>query len=285
MQTSYQNLTISVITPCDSFNLAATMESGQVFNYTKFQDGIYLCVYQDNCALIGQDDSGSLNVLHLAGNSVEPWLLYFDLHLDYDAEFKKLDLDPFAQRCVDASEGIHILNQDPWEMCLSYIISQRNKIELISQIVKRISERFGTHIATVGGTPIYAFPTVAQLSSATSEELRECGVGFRDTYLIGFIKYVTENPGCIEDWRDLQFNALRNRLMQFTGIGPKVADCIALFGYHHLEAFPIDLWIQRIIDGAYNGNRTITSSFGNMAGVIQQYMFNYVRNMGGNYNL
>lgn len=280
---------ISSLKPVDSFDLAKTMESGQVFNYRKLGPYLYLVQIGERATIATQSEDGTLILACGIQEAQDVWVPYFDLEHNYDLELESLQLDDFATRCWEVSKGIHILKQDPWEMCISYIISQRNKIEHISGIVKTLSKTFGTELQDaeerLALQDIYSFPTFKQLESCSLESLRECSVGFRDRYILDFVRYVNKHPECIEGWRTLSYGELLQALMHHNGIGPKVANCICLFGYHHLEAFPIDLWIQRIISGVYKNDLDPTARFGSMAGVVQQYMFNYVRNHGGDYNI
>ncbi len=207
-------------------------------------------------------------------NSV--WVHYFDLENNYEKYLKTIeDLDgryDYLNKASRVSSGIRILNQDAFEMLISFIISQRNNIPRICASVEKLARTYGEQKQDkFTGMAFWTFPTEFSLP-ITSGEYAELGFGYRDAYLAGAVKAV-QNYG-IE-----AFNS-KEKVLSLKGVGEKVANCYCLFGLHQLGMFPVDVWIQRIIDNYFNGVIDITP-FEEFAGVAQQYMFYYERLTSG----
>lgn len=214
------------------------------------------------------------------------WVSYFDLARDYDSI--KASINPDDTYLMDAANyghGIRILKQDPWEAIISYIISQRRSIPSITTCVDRLSEKFGTRItAPALEAPFikplkdvyYSFPTIEQMNHATNEDLAEIGAGYRGPYIMAAIndfcsgKLTTDllYGACDEDLLAL--------LLNMHGVGIKVANCVMLFAFARTGRFPIDVWIQRIMDRYYGGSFD-ASKYPDTAGIMQQFMFYYER--------
>lgn len=276
--------TLCFITPVDGFDLQRSLTCGQAFNYYYLGNSMFCIKLLDYYTVITQTLDGTVVIQDTCKNTKDVWCPYLDLFIDYDKSLAGLALNEFESMSASYSEGIHILRQDPWEMCISYIISQRNKIENISNIVKRISGEVGKYLGTVNNGyqsfAIHAFPTIEELAKLSVSDLRSLSTGFRADYIYYFTQYVSKHPELLTQLGNLNHDDLVSALMCFDGIGPKVANCISLFGFHHTEAFPVDLWMERIINQKFNGVNP-ANRYGDMAGVIQQYMFNYVRNGSG----
>lgn len=273
---------ITQVHPDDNFSLAKTVTCGQCFRWHQISPNAFYGVHAGLKVIVMQLDDNSLIFSAPYFVTEEIWVPYFGLDENYSTAIAKLDLDPFARRATEASDGIHILRQDPWEMLISYIISQNNNIDNIGKTVDRIAEAVG-HPAN-GERPIhdvYAFPSPEELLSLSNAQRDELRLGFRYGYVFRAAEYVYTNKQFLKSLAELPTPHMLNALQHFNGIGPKVANCIALFGYHRMDAFPIDLHIQRIADEHYDGRIDI-APYGNYAGLIQQYMFHYTRNLGGN---
>lgn len=200
------------------------------------------------------------------------WQHYFDLNADYS--LYRTAINPNDSFLIDAAAygyGIRILYQDLWETTVSFIISQRKNIPAIQTCINALCCNYGTPLQTPHGIE-YAFPTPEQLHSAHS--LQGCALGYREKYVLAAAQQFSSGSISFEQLKSLSFSDARNRLLTLYGVGKKVADCIMLFSLHDIEAFPIDVWIQRIIDREYGGSFT-PPPYG---GVIQQYMFYYARN-------
>lgn len=203
------------------------------------------------------------------------WKEYFDLHTDYsqyqDCILKK---DVFLQKAAKYGHGLRILNQNPFEMLISFIISQRKSIPAIRTAIEKLSATFGELILTPTGEK-WAFPTPQRLADATIEQLQQCGLGYRAGYVKDAAQKVATGQLDLEALKSCTDSELLQQLQTVSGVGVKVASCVALFGYHRLQALPVDVWIQRVLEQEYAGKWP--KSYQKYAGVLQQYMFYYAR--------
>lgn len=203
------------------------------------------------------------------------WRHYFDLETDYRQYESAIDpADTYLQSAFAFGSGIHILNQDPWEMLITFIISQRKNIPAIRQTVEALSKKCGTCIDRQN--EIYAFPTPAQLSALTLSDLQSLSLGYRAKYIYETTKQVADGSLDLAQWNTLIDDDLHKMLLSCYGVGEKVANCVALFGYHRIGAFPVDVWIDRIQKTYYNGHFPVEKYEG-FAGIMQQYLFYYER--------
>ena len=191
---------------------------------------------------------------------------------------------------IEYGQGIRILNQDLWETIISFIISANNNIPRIKGIIERISKMYGDEII-YNEKSYYTFPTVEQLAKATVEDLRKLGLGFRDVRVYETTHMILEKRVDLETLeKEEDFNKVRETLLTLSGVGPKVADCILLFStLKRWEAFPIDVWVRRVMNELYIQNEDGTKvnktqiekiareKFGNLAGIAQQYLFYWKR--------
>ena len=214
------------------------------------------------------------------------WAPFFDLGRDYDAIVASINSDDtYLLDAASYGHGIRILKQDPWEALISYIISQRRSIPSITTCVDRLSEKFGnTIIAPSLEEPFvkplkgvyYSFPTVEQMSSASGEDLSEIGAGYRGPYIIAAINDFASGKLSSEILSSADDNKLSELLLNMYGVGIKVANCVMLFAFARTGRFPIDVWIQRIMDRYYGGSFD-ASQYPDTAGIMQQFMFYYER--------
>ncbi|MDR1391428.1 MAG: hypothetical protein LBI95_03655 [Holosporales bacterium] len=199
----------------------------------------------------------------------EIWYGYFDLQRDYKKvkeNIKRIN-DPYLTAAVNYGFGLRILQQDPWESIVSFIISQRNNIPRIIKIIDRLCEPYDGF-----------FPSPEDLFVYTEIDFRNLGLGYRAMYLVEITKAVINKKLEIEKIKNMNTKDSIEYLKNFIGIGDKVANCIALFGFSKIDAFPIDTWINRIISAHYNGHLDI-DRFKEYAGIVQQYMFFYQRSL------
>ncbi|MDR0679966.1 MAG: hypothetical protein LBF42_02965 [Puniceicoccales bacterium] len=197
------------------------------------------------------------------------WKDYFDFERDY-GEIKKLILkigDPYLNDAVEHGFGLRILRQDPWEVTVSFIISQRNNIPRIRNTIEKLCMPYGK-----------VFPAPQVLAKYTEEDFRAIGLGYRAKYLLNVARAVDSGEFDVKYLKALSYADAIKYLKRFNGIGDKVANCIALYGLHKLEAFPMDVWMRRIIGEQYGGNFD-TKRFPGYAGIVQQYMFFYERSL------
>ena len=196
---------------------------------------------------------------------------YFDMDGGYaQANAHLSQLDPTLSSAVQRFGGIHILNQDPFEVLLCFILSQNNNIARIRQMYARLSEVYGSSV----NEKWHAFPLAGEMAYATEEDLRKLGMGFRAPYLIDAIG----KHALLEQIPFLDFDKALELLMTIRGVGPKVGACILLYAFHRMEAFPMDTWMQKVMANWYPGKDS--TYFAPYAGIAQQYLFHYARTEG-----
>lgn len=201
------------------------------------------------------------------------WIPYFDLNRDYLAiknAIKKLH--PILKIAAEYAPGIHILNQDPWEVLCSFIISQNNNIPRIKGIIKRLCETFGDIISPAQ----YSFPNANRLACLNEGDFAPLRCGFRWKYILDAAQKIANKEIILDELKDLSIKTARKSLTKILGVGPKVAECTLLYGLHKLEAFPVDTWIRKAMHTFFPGRNP--EFFGEYAGIAQQYIFHYCRN-------
>ncbi len=204
----------------------------------------------------------------------------FGLDHDMRTIYSSIRTDPFMEQAVSALYGMRVTENMPWEATLCFLVSQFNNIKRIRGIIKNLINRFGKTIQAEGRI-VHLFPSPEAVAKASIGELMQCGAGFRARYIKSTALAFYKNPEYSE-LRGMEYSELKERLMELDGVGDKVADCILLFGYAKLEAFPIDVWIKRIVENIYFEGAEkkpaeihdfAHSKWGGYAGYAQQYLF------------
>ena len=280
------------------FNIKQILECGQCFRWERITDTNYIIVaYRRVIEVIQEGDTVTILNTNMKDFN-EVWKNYFDLDVNYEEVKEELSKDELLKKSVEFGYGIRILNQDPFEMLISFIISARNSIPSIMKTIKKISERWGDKIEYRGNI-YYAFPTPEQLREVTLEEIKDTGASFRSKYIIDTIAKVNsaieaKNNGTLNEElqqfdleyiKSLPVDECHKALQNFMGVGAKVADCIMLFSMGKHSAFPVDVWIKRAMihfylapDVSLNKIRVFgREKFGELAGLAQQYLFYYAR--------
>ena len=257
-------------------NIQKTFECGQCFRFIPDGDG-YSGVAFGRALHVTQDGDAVLLYGVRQPEYEEIWARYFDLDRDYDALSAAFCNDETLRTAYTFSRGIRILSQDPWETLCSFILSQNNNIPRIRKIIAALCEHFGTPIE---GTPFYAFPTAERLASAGTEGLARVRCGFRAKYVADAAEKVASGTLDLQALRNQPYEAAKAGLMTIYGVGTKVADCVLLFSLGFYEAFPIDVWVKKVIS-KYYGKSFDGSRFGAYAGIAQQYLFYYERSICG----
>ncbi len=276
-----------IIEQAVDFDIEQILECGQCFHFEKLEDKEYVIVAFAKLLHIKQIGNSVIFYNTSMNEYDNIWKKYFDMDIDYGViKQALLSKDDKLKNSVDAMGGIRLLNQEFFEMLLSFIISQNKQIPHIKKLVFHISERFGEYIGEINGKKYYAFPTPVALSRVTVEEWQELKTGFRAPYLYDAVKKV--NEGVVDENKLLQLDndALINSLKEIKGVGDKVANCIMLFSLGKRDAFPIDVWIKRIMEEMYFGKETkkeiiaayAKELYGEYGGYAQQYLFHYGRN-------
>ena len=268
------------------FSLSKIADSGQAFRIKMLDDTHCELVAYGRYLQIADIGEGSYAFSCSEKEFDSIWFRYFDLERDYSAIEKSIDPeDTYLVAAADFGRGIRILKQDIFETVISYIISQRRSIPSITTSVERISELCGRAIpAPVLCDPFikpskdvfHAFPAPSELASLPFDRLQDTGVGYRAPYIAqaaaGFADGMLD-PSSLEQLSD---DELYKALTAMYGVGTKVANCVMLFAFARTGRFPVDVWIQRIMDRYYGGSFD-TSPYPDTAGIMQQFMFFYER--------
>lgn len=284
IETNANNL---VITDQSDFMLSHIFDCGQCFRFNENADGSYTGTAFGRTIRISQSDDKI--ILHNTSpedfNNV--WFDYLNLGKDYSAIKKSLteDGDKVMLAAVEYGSGIRILNQDLWETMISFIISASNNIPRIKKIISLLCENFGDAHEFEGNT-YYSFPTPERIAELTLEELSVIRAGFRDKYILNCAKQVVAGEINLDEIKSMPTPQAKKALVNIWGIGNKVSDCILLFGLAREDAFPVDVWIKRVMEYCYFNNekqdiKVISAfadkKFGKLGGIAQQYLFFYAR--------
>ncbi len=265
-----------------NIDIKEILTSGACFRATIEEDGSVTNIMKDRVVNIKQEK----NVLTLKSsnydNLEEIIYEYFDLNRDYEKINKEVlknnkELSSMIKKC----KTYRILNQDSFEMCISYIISQNNNVKRISKSIEKLAEKYGRKIE-FNKKEYYLFPSYEDLKNISLEDLSTIKIGFRDKYIIDYLsKYEA-----LKEIHNLSTEEALHELLKVKGIGMKVASCILLFGYKRLDVYPIDTWVKQYISENYkikNDQKTIEKftkeKYGKYAGLIIQYMFHSQRNI------
>jgi N-glycosylase/DNA lyase len=214
------------------------------------------------------------------------WLRdYLQVDADLDSILRSFPPDEHITTAVRECSGLRLLKQDPWECLASFILSSTKQIVQIQQIVELLCERFGDPVAAPSGF-YFGFPDAHRLAEATERDLRDCKMGFRAPYLRETAQMVAAKEIDLDRLRSLSVEEARGELMRLPGVGRKIADCVLLFAYHFLDAFPVDVWVVKALRKLYFPRRSpaprrllkfTQTYFGPHAGYAQQYLFHYMR--------
>lgn len=252
----------------DDFNLLKTAECGQCFRFNQTGRNTFRTIAFNRVLDMNQSDPTHIEFSCDEKEFESIWKDYFDIDTNYSDIRSKIKDDPFLYECSLYGKGLRILKQDIWETVISFIISQRKSIPAIKTSVERLCELCGNQI----NDNCFAFPSPAQILSQDIDNLAACGLGYRLEYILEASRIFDDNPSLIPSLELLDDESLFNELKSIKGIGDKVASCIALFGFHRLNFFPKDVWINRALADKYpNGfDMKLYEPFN---GVIQQYIF------------
>ena len=274
-----------ILTKVKDFNIEQILECGQCFHFVKLKDMDYVSVAYDKALHIKQESDTVILYDTDMNDYNSVWKKYFDMDTDY-GKIKKY-LKENCKELTDAireKSGIRILRQDFTETLLSFIISQNKQIPHIKQIVAGISKEYGRLAGVVEGQEFYSFPKLEELLRITEDDFRSLKTGFRAPYLCDAISHLKE-WGEMESFADLSYEEAKNKLMTIKGVGDKVANCVLLFGLGYTSAFPVDVWIKRIMESIYFKEDTSKDKimdyakerFGEYGGYAQQYLFYFAR--------
>lgn len=261
----------------DDFDLEKIASCGQCFRAKAVDDGMFRFISGDHVIYIEKTGEHEFSVSCTEDEWKSIWVSYFDLNRSYSSlYYEERDKHDFVHKAMDCGRGLRVLRQNPWEMLVTFIISQRKSIPAISKSVEALSEKYGHMIKTEYET-IYSFPTPEELAGASEEELQACSLGYRVPYIVDAVQRVTSGSLDLKAIADYDDAELLNALQTVHGVGRKVANCICLFGYGRIACVPVDVWISRAVKEDCCGEDPFVL-FTDNAGIIQQYIFYYMKN-------
>ena len=254
----------------DDFDLKKIVDSGQCFRPREVETGLFRFIVGENILHIRERDDNVFEVDCAAETWEHVWKVYFDLETNY-ASIRR-DIETFAaekilREATNFGKGIRILNQAPFEMLISFIISQRKNIPSIRSSVERICARFGRRVGEIN-----LFPRVEDFT----DYLTGLGLAYRKDYIKDALQKISSGEIDLTALEKLADAELVDELKKIKGVGDKVANCVALFAYHRVNRAPVDVWIKRAIDEDFHGEN-IFDAFGANAGILQQYIFYHKR--------
>lgn len=266
------------------FDLHDILDSGQAFMYNEYEDG-YLIITKGKRAFVKELKNDN-KILFKVNDKEELkiFMNYFDMTHNYEKDFKELRELGFPEDVLSFSNGVRILNQDAEEIIFTFIISQNNNIKRIKKITKSLTEAVGEKKTDEFGE-YCSFPTAKNIATLSIETLREMGAGYRDKYIYHTSNFLKDNPNFLVEVNSLPTNDARKKLLTLKGVGPKVADCILLFGFNKRDVFPLDTWMEKVFHERFDEsekNRVKmalkgTNEFGELAGLAQQLYFYHIR--------
>ena len=262
----------------DDLNLIRIKDSGQTFRWENAEDGAVRILMKDRSLYIKDMGDDRFDFDCNEDEFEKIWKDYLDLDESYQSIRKRIDKtrDPFLYRAAESEKGIRILKQDPWEMLISFIISQNKNIPAIIRSINLLCEKAGEKKTDERGKIYYGFPGPKALSQLSEKDLTACSLGYRVKYIMSVTKCVIDGEFEPESLINAGEEETIKTLTLLHGVGNKVANCISLFGLHHLNAFPRDVWVNRILENEYK-NGYPYDEYSPYNGVYQQYMFAYYR--------
>ena len=269
--------------PAPQFSLQTTFASGQTFRWRAHEGWWYgfigpsvVKVKQDGERLVCDTSDSTL--------TQERLIHYFALDLSLDDILRQIDVDIQIHQAIERYRGLRVLRQEGWEVLASFICASFNNIKRIEGMIENVCHTYGRPVS-LNGFRGFGFPDAATIAGVSERRLRSLGLGYRAPYLKATARLVADGKLPLDHLRRVEYEATKSALLQCEGVGDKVADCVALFGFEKYEAFPVDVWIERAM-GYYFRHRKATRShlhayarrhFGPYAGYAQQYLYHYIR--------
>lgn len=259
------------ITDISGLSLPETLDCGQCFRWKADSEGNWCGVVKGIYRKIRREENG-ITILGADEQEFDKiWFDYFDFGRDYDVLKADFSANEMIKAACEFAPGIRVLRQEPWEAFITFIISQNNNIARIKGIVERLCTAFGEEIEE----GIYSFPTAQRLAAEPAESFAKIGCGYRADYISFAAKEVYEGRLVLEELMTAPIAEARERLLKVHGVGPKVADCVLLYGLGRAERCPADVWMKRVI-AALGGE--MPQCVTDYAGIAQQFLFHYARN-------
>ncbi len=269
-----------VITVRDDLDLDKIADSGQCFRWEKTDNETYRILSGIHSLYITTLGNARYELACSEEEFASLWRDYLDLNENYAQIRARIDpeADPFLYSAAEHEKGIRILRQDAWEMLITFIISQNRNIPAIRRSVALLAERCGEQRTDSRGCLYYAFPSPSAIAQMNGESLAQCRLGYRCPYVRGAALSVLCGETDLASLRSDDEERTLHALMKLKGVGIKVASCVSLFGLHHIDAFPQDVWIRRILSLEYPNGYPF-EQYSPYNGIYQQYMFAHYRHM------
>ena len=263
-----------IINDLSDFNIEHILECGQIFTYQKCDGGMYKVFSADKFATVVQNEDS----VHIKTETPQYFVDFFDLNTDYTQIKQKLITNEKLKKAIDFGYGIRIVKQDILEVIIGFIISANNNIERIKKTMSKLRE-YGQNKGEY-----FAFPTIEELEKISIQNFKDMGAGYRAGYLVETIKALKAVD--FQALKTQDTKTLKNWLLSLKGVGPKVADCILLFGFSRCESFPVDTWIEKVYFDLFGQiisrekmSQHLVEHFGELSGYAQQYLFFYKRSI------
>lgn len=273
----------AIISNLDHFTPSLVFDCGQCFNFDPVDGGDYSGIVGNKVITVHKENDNTVVIYNVEQKDFPTIAKYLCLDDDYDyicndiinsMEANKIDTSVIKQ-AMEAGRGIRLMKQDKWETLCSFIISQNNNIPRIKKIISTLRERYGERF-TYQEKEYFSFPTPQALYNAGVDEIFTCKTGFRAKYIYDAAKNVVTGQLDLEKIDLLSTEDAMNELMKIKGVGPKVASCVLLFGYGKKDAFPIDVWVKKVLSKYYDESFSY-HHMGPYSGIAQQYLFYYER--------
>lgn len=258
----------------ENFDLEQICNSGQCFRMKKTGENKYRVIAGERSLDIQQKEKESLFFCS-AKEFAEVWEEYFDLKRDYKNYIDQINpRDTYLLNAIRFGSGIRILKQDLWEMLVSFLISQQNNIVRIRRCIENVCRTYGEERTSASGEKYYTFPKAEVIACLEEDDLKACNLGYRSKYVVRAAKGVVAGEIDLQAIEKMKYAKAKEELLKIFGVGVKVADCICLFGLHHLEAFPVDTHINQALEKHYKRGFP-KRRYKGFEGVLQQYIFYY----------
>jgi N-glycosylase/DNA lyase len=262
----------------NDFNLQHTLDCGQFFRFRK-EGEFFIVNAQDKLLRIKQEG----DILHYDSNLGESAIKHLlGINEDYSRMLKSINKDKKIGEAIKRYHGLRLMNQDPWECLISFVCSSASNIPKIKRGIEGICREFGDK-KSYAGMGYYSFPKPGEIDDI--QKLKKTGVGFRARYIADINKIAEKR--FFDELKHLDYVSAKEKLIKLPGVGEKVADCVLLFSLGHKEAFPVDVWVKRVMECLYFKGKETTHKkiiefsqeyFGKYAGYAQQFLFHYWRN-------
>ncbi len=259
-----------------NFSLKHTLECGQTFRWHKIDDWYY--TVREN-RLIKVKQQGNYLITNSSKN-----ILNYLLRLDDDLNkiYKKISKDKIIKQAIKNYKGLRLVREDPFQCLISYICSANTNIPNIKRQVLNLSKKFGKKV-----DGFYAFPSAKRLAKASLKQLKGCKLGFKAKYVLAVSKFIASKRFNLNRLRNMTYKEAKKELIKLPGVGSKIADCVLLYAFDKMEAFPVDVWIRRVMQKYYFKGKMISNEkivkfaqkyFDGYAGYAQEYLFYWAKN-------